>query len=302
MRQRRSAAVLIAAAALVLAGCAGDAEPEAEPTDEMTDEETTDDETGSADEMTEFPEGSTMARLAEAGSITVGTKFDQPLFGLVGPDEVPEGFDVEIATIIASELGIDEDGIQWVETVSSVREDFIETGQVDIVVATYTINDDRKERVAFAGPYYEAGQSILTLKENEDIQGPDDLAGKQVCTVSGSTPEANLLENFPDTTVVPFGTYAECIEPLRNGQVDAVSTDNVILAGFAADNDDLEVRGEPFTEEPYGIGLAKDDDEFRDWINDVLEEIYEDGRWTEAWESTAGTVLPTPEPPAVDRY
>jgi len=300
MRQRRTAAVLVAAAALALAGCAGDAEPEAEPTDEeMTDDGTTE---SPDEEMAEFPEGSTMAELAEAGSITVGTKFDQPLFGLVGPDGVPEGFDVEIAKIIASELGIEEDGIEWVETVSSVREDFIETGQVDIVVATYTINDDRKERVAFAGPYYEAGQSILTTKENTDIQGPDDLAGKRVCTVSGSTPEANLLENFPDTEVVPFGTYAECIEPLRNGQVDAVSTDNVILAGFANDNDDLEVRGEPFTEEPYGIGLALEDDEFRDWINDVLEEIFEDGRWVEAWESTAGTVLPTPEPPAVDRY
>jgi glutamate transport system substrate-binding protein len=284
-------------ASLALTACAGGGEPE--PGDEPTEEEMTEEP---EEEMTEFAEGSTMARLAEAGSITVGTKFDQPLFGLVGPDGIPEGFDVEIATIIAGELGIEPDGIEWVETISSVREDFIDTGQVDIVVATYTINDTRKERVAFAGPYYEAGQSILTLTSNEDIQGPDDLAGKQVCTVTGSTPEANLLENYPDATVVPFGTYAECIEPLRNGQVDAISTDNVILAGFAAENDDLEVRGEPFTEEPYGIGLAKDDTEFRDWINDVLEEIYADGRWTEAWEATAGTVLPTPEPPAVDRY
>jgi glutamate transport system substrate-binding protein len=123
-----------------------------------------------------------------------------------------------------------------------------------------------------------------------------------VCTVSGSTPEQNLLENFPDTEVVPFGAYSDCLQPLRSGQVDAVSTDNVILAGFAAENDDLEVRGEPFTAEPYGIGLTKGDDDFRNWINDQLEEMYEDGSWTEAWEATAGTVLPTPEPPAVDRY
>ena len=218
-----------------------------------------------------------MAELAEAGSITIGTKFDQPLFGLVGPDGVPQGFDVEIGKLIAGKLGIAEDGIEWVETISSNREPFIESGQVDIVIATYTINDARKEIVSFAGPYYEAGQSILTLTENEDIQGPDDLAGKKVCTVSGSTPEKNLLENFPDTEVVPFGAYSDCIDPLRNGQVDAISTDNVILAGFAADNEDLEVRGEPFTEEPYGIGLAKDDTEFRDWINDVLEESFEDG-------------------------
>lgn len=291
---------LLAASLLVLAACSsgtGDDTPSApETTDAMA--EPTDGPTGAA-----LPEGSTMAALADAGSITIGTKFDQPLFGLVGPDGVPEGFDVEIGKIIATELGLDPDtDIEWVETISANRETFIETDQVDIVIATYTINDTRKERISFAGPYYEAGQSILTLASNTDINGPDDLAGKKVCTVTGSTPEANLLENFPDTEVVPFGAYSECIEPLRNGLVDAISTDNVILAGFAAQNDDLEVRGDPFTSEPYGIGLKLDDTDFRMWIDDVLEEIFEDGRWVEAWEATAGTVLPTPEPPAVDRY
>ena len=293
MRSSRGAVAVLAAMTLALTACSGDAEPEAaEPEGEEQ----------ASEAPAEFPEGSTMAELSAAGSITVGTKFDQPLFGLVGPNGVPEGFDVEIAKLIAEKLGIPEDGIEWKETVSQNREAFIETGEVDIVVATYTINDDRKERISFAGPYYEAGQSILTLKSNEDIQGPDDLAGTKVCTVSGSTPEKNLLENFPDAEVVPFGTYSECLEPLANGQVDAVSTDNVILAGFAANDEALEVRGEPFTEEPYGIGLAKDDEEFRRWINDALEEMFEDGSWTEAWESTAGSVLPTPEPPAVDRY
>ncbi|MCL3860165.1 glutamate ABC transporter substrate-binding protein [Actinotalea sp. K2] len=298
MRSRRGAVALIAAATLALAGCGNGDDADGGTTDPAPDAG----ETTEPAETTEFPEGSTMAALAEAGTITIGTKFDQPLFGLVGPDGVPEGFDVEIGRIIAEKLGIDDDGIEWVETVSANRETFIENGTVDIVIATYTINDARKELISFAGPYYEAGQSILTLASNEDIQGPDDLAGTRVCTVSGSTPEQNLVANFPDAEVVPFGTYSECLEPLKNGQVDAVSTDNVILAGFAADDAELEVRGEPFTEEPYGIGLAMDDDEFRDWINDVLEEIYEDGTWTAAWESTAGTVLPTPEPPAVDRY
>jgi len=284
---------LLSAGALTLSACGGgDDAAEPVPGDEGT--ETTD--------TADFPEGSTMAELAEAGEITIGTKFDQPLFGLVGPDGVPQGFDVEIARIIAGELGIPEDGINWVETISSNREPFIESGQVDMVVATYTINDARKEIVSFAGPYYEAGQSLLTLASNEDIQGPDDLDGKRVCTVSGSTPEQNLLENYPEAEVVAFGAYSDCLDPLRNGQVDAISTDNVILAGFAADNEDLEVRGDPFTEEPYGIGLAKDDTDFRMWINDVLEQSYEDGSWTQAWEDTAGTVLPTPEPPAVDRY
>lgn len=292
MRTRTAGPIALAAAAvLTLAACGGSDDSDGGSTPEVSDVEAAD-----------FPEGSTMAALAEAGSITIGTKFDQPLFGLVGPDGTPEGFDVEIGKIIAGALGIPEDGIEWKETVSANRESFIDSGQVDIVVATYTINDERKQKVSFAGPYYEAGQSILTLADNEDIQGPDDLAGKKVCTVSGSTPEANLLENYPDTEVVPFGAYSDCLEPLRNGQVDAMSTDNVILAGFAADDPAFEVRGEPFTQEPYGIGLALDDTDFRMWINDVLEQSYEDGTWVEAWEATAGTVLPTPEPPAVDRY
>ena len=242
-----------------------------------------------------------MADLSEAGTITVGTKFDQPLFGLVGPSGVPEGFDVEIAKIIASELGISEDNIEWTETVSANREPFIENGQVDIVVATYTINDKRKEVVSFAGPYYMAGQSILVLADNDDIKSEDDLVGQPVCSVTGSTPAAKLAEIGAEPVLTD--TYTNCLEPLRSGQVVAVSTDNVILAGLAAQNEgEFKVVGEPFTEEPYGIGLAKDDTEFRMWINDVLEAAYEDGRYEEAWNSTAGTVLPFVEPPAVDRY
>jgi glutamate transport system substrate-binding protein len=288
-RMRITLVAAAAAAALALAGCAGggggegDAE---EPADEPA---------------ATFEAGTTMAELSEAGSITVGTKFDQPLFGLVGPSGVPEGFDVEIAKIIASELGISEDNIEWVETVSANREPFIENGQVDIVVATYTINDKRKEVVSFAGPYYMAGQSILVLADNEDIESEEDLVGQPVCSVTGSTPAAKLAEIGAQPVLTD--TYTNCLEPLRSGQVVAVSTDNVILAGLAAQNEgEFKVVGEPFTEEPYGIGLAKDDTEFRNWINDVLEASYEDGRYEEAWNSTAGEILPFVEPPTPDRY
>jgi len=288
MKRMRIALVAAAAAsALALAGCAGGDGGEA-PEEPVA-------------EAPEFAEGSTMAALAEAGSITVGTKFDQPLFGLVGPSGEPEGFDVEIAKIIASELGISEDGIEWTETVSANREPFIENGQVDIVVATYTINDTRKEVVSFAGPYYMAGQSILVLADDDTIESEEDLVGQPVCSVTGSTPAAMLAEI--GAVPVLTDTYTNCLEPLRGGQVVAVSTDNVILAGLAAQNEgEFKVVGEPFTDEPYGIGLALEDDEFRNWINDVLEAAYEDGRYEEAWNSTAGTVLPYVEPPAVDRY
>ncbi|WP_411721380.1 glutamate ABC transporter substrate-binding protein [Mycetocola sp.] len=253
------------------------------------------------EEVVEFEAGTTMAELNEAGAITIGTKFDQPLFGQVDASGDPQGFDVEIAKIIASKLGIPESGIIWTETQSANREPFIQSGEVDIVVATYTINDKRKEVISFAGPYYMAGQSILTLADNKDIKSEKDLTGQPVCSVTGSTPAAKLAEIGAEPVLTD--TYSNCLEPLRTGQVVAVSTDNVILAGLAAQNEgEFKVVGKPFTEEPYGIGLAKDDTEFRDWINDVLEEAYEDGSYEEAWNSTAGTVLEYVEPPAVDRY
>ena len=260
------------------------------------------DDTATVDETIEFEAGTTMAELNEAGAITVGTKFDQPLFGQVDASGNPQGFDVEIAKLVAAKLGIPESGITWTETVSANREPFIQSGEVDIVVATYTINDKRKEVISFAGPYYNAGQDILVLADNpEGIEGPDDLAGKPVCTVAGSTSEANIKEYTDQVT--SLGGYAECLPLLSSGQVVAVTTDNVILAGLAAgSNGEFEVVGNPFTEEPYGIGLAKDDTEFRNFINDVLEESYEDGSWAAAWEATAGSVLETPKPPAVDRY
>ncbi|HEX7189391.1 MAG TPA: glutamate ABC transporter substrate-binding protein [Actinomycetes bacterium] len=286
MSVRHRALVTAAALALALSACGGD-----------------DDATTDVESDAEFAAGTTMAKLADKGSITIGTKFDQPLFGLRGPSGEPEGFDVEIGKIIAAKLGIEPDKIKWVETVSANREPFIQDGKVDIVVATYTINDERKAIVDFAGPYFVAGQTILVKEDNTDINGPDDLAGKTVCSVEGSTPAANIEENYPDVELELTDAYSNCLEPLRNDQVDAITTDNVILAGFVEQNEgEFKLAGETFTEEPYGIGLKKGDTKFRNFINDVLEESYEDGSWADAWEATAGVVLDTPEPPAVDRY
>ena len=249
-----------------------------------------------------FEAGTTMAALNEAGKITIGTKFDQPLFGQVDAGGDPQGFDVEIGKLIAAKLGIPASGITWTETVSANREPFIQSGQVDIVVATYTINDKRKEVVSFAGPYYNAGQDILVLTGNpEGIKGPEDLAGKPVCTVAVSTSEKNIAQYTDQIT--SLAGYAECLPLVSSGAVVAATTDNVILAGLAANSaGEFEVVGNPFTEEPYGIGLAKDDTAFRTFINDVLEKAYSDGDWAAAWENTAGTQLPLPEPPAVNRY
>jgi glutamate transport system substrate-binding protein len=246
-----------------------------------------------------------MARLADAGKVRVGTKFDQPLFGLKNLEGKPEGFDVEIAKIIAGEMGIQPDNIEWVETVSANREPFIQQGKVDYVVATYTINDKRKQVVDFAGPYFEAGQDIMVAKGNPlGIRGPEDLAGKKVCSVAGSTPAENIRTNYPKAQLVEFDVYSKCAEALKNGQVQAVTTDNVILLGLISkDQESFELVGKPFTKEPYGIGLKKGDTQFRDFINDTLEKALKDGRYLKAWATTAGQVAKSePTPPTVDRY
>ena len=296
MRITRYAAVA-AAAALVLAGCSSEAGNEAQDAAENTAAVETD---------VSFDAGTTMARLNEAGKITVGTKIDQPGFGLLNPQtEEPEGFDVEIAKLIAAKLGIEAENITFTETVSANREPFIQNGQVDIVVATYTINDTRKKVVDFAGPYYEAGQDIMVAKGNpEKIEGPDDLAGKTVCSVEGSTPAQNIRDNYPEAQLTTYDVYSKCADDLKNGNVQAVTTDNVILTGLIAGSpDDFELVGKPFTKEPYGIGLKKGDTEFRTFINDTLEKIQKDGRWKAAWDATAGKVATeAPTPPAVDRY
>jgi glutamate transport system substrate-binding protein len=175
-----------------------------------------------------------------------------------------------------------------------------------MVVATYTINDARKQVVDFAGPYYIAGQDIMVASGNpEGIEGPDDLAGKTVCSVEGSTPAQNIRDNYPEAQLVTYDVYSKCADDLANGNVQAVTTDNVILTGLVAGNPDgFELVGNPFTEEPYGIGLQLGDTEFRNFINDVLEQSFEDGRWADAWDRTAGRITgeEAPEPPTVDRY
>jgi glutamate transport system substrate-binding protein len=296
MRITRYAATL-AAFGLVLSGCASEAGNQAEQEAQNTAAVETD---------VSFEAGTTMARLNEAGKVTIGTKFDQPGFGLLNPDGVPEGFDVEIAKIVAGKLGIEPENITWTETVSANREQFIKDGRVDFIVATYTINDTRKQQVDFAGPYYEAGQDIMVAKGNpEKIEGPEDLAGKNVCSVEGSTPAQNIRDNYPEATLTLFDVYSKCADALSAGQVDAVTTDNVILTGLVSGSpDDFELVGNPFTKEPYGIGLMLGDTEFRNFINDVLEESYEDGSWADAWDRTAGKVTgqDAPESPKVIRY
>ncbi|HZG90596.1 MAG TPA: glutamate ABC transporter substrate-binding protein [Pseudonocardia sp.] len=242
-----------------------------------------------------FEAGTTMAALAEADAIRVGTKFDQPLFGATGLSDQPEGFDVEIAKIIAGKLGIEPDKITFSEAPSAIREEVLEQDRVDMVVATYTINDRRKERISFAGPYYVAGQDLMVAADNTTITGPDALRGAnaRVCSVAGSTPSETIKEYVDEASLTLFDVYSKCADALRTGQVDAVTTDNVILLGLIDQSQGaFKLVGQPFTEEPYGIGIKKGDVAFCEFINQTLQDAVADGSYQAAWEATAGKVAP----------
>jgi glutamate transport system substrate-binding protein len=229
--------------------------------------------------------------------LVVGVKADQPGLGLQTGGQYT-GFDIEIAKIIAKGLGVPDTGIEWKTTVSANREPFIQQGQVDVVVATYTINDERKKVVNFAGPYYVAGQDLL-VPTASTITGPDQLAGKKVCSVSGSTPAKRIQTEYKDAQLQQFDSYSKCVTALAGGQVDAVTTDDIILAGYASQDQyagKFKVVGKKFSEEPYGIGLKKDDVEGCNKINDILKAAATDGSYKAAWDNTLGkSGTPAPE-------
>jgi len=244
----------------------------------------------------------TFDKIKQAGKVVVGVKQDQP--GLGFKDAATgeySGFDIEIARWIAADLGYGQDKIEYKAIPSANRESAIVNGDIDYYVGTYSITDKRKQSVDFAGPYFVTGQGLLVKKDNTDINSEKDLAGKTVCSATGSTPIQNIKENFPDTKTTEFDTYSQCIDALNNGQVDAVTTDQAILLGYAAqDPENLKVVGEPFTEEKYGVGLKKGDDVLRKHINDMFTNGND--TWTKIYDQTLGQSGTTVEQPKVDNY
>jgi glutamate transport system substrate-binding protein len=248
----------------------------------------------------------TATQHAADGKLTIGIKFDQPGLGLRNKDGSFSGLDVDVATYVAGKLGVQPQGITFKESPSAQRETLIQNGQVDLVVASYSITNSRKEKVDFAGPYYIAGQDLLVRANNTDITGPESLkGGKKLCSVKGSTPAQNIQKNYAgDVQLQEYDTYSLCVEALQSGAVDAVTTDNVILAGYAAQSPgQLKVVGKPFTTEKYGIGLKKGDKDTRDKVNDAIEAMINDGSWKAALDKNfGGTGFQIPAPPQVDRY
>ncbi len=236
--------------------------------------------------------GGGSAGSTEGDTLTVGIKFDQPGLGQkVGNDY--KGFDVDVARYVAKELGFEGDKVVFKETPSAQRETAIQGGQVALIFATYSITDARKEKISFAGPYFIAGQDLLVRADNTDITGPDSMNGKTLCSVTGSTPAQKIKDEYSSTVkLFEQDTYSKCVEALAGGTVDAVTTDNVILAGFAAQDQykgKLKVVGKPFSTEKYGVGLKKGDTALCEKVNTALEKMVSDGAWQKAVDDNVGT-------------
>ncbi|KOG66254.1 ABC transporter substrate-binding protein [Streptomyces griseoflavus] len=237
----------------------------------------------------------------KAGKITIGAKADQPYLGFQDTTGKRTGFDIEIAKMIAADLGFSEKQIEFKTIDSNVRETAIAKGQVDYYVGTYTINDERKKQIDFAGPYYTAGADLLVRRDDKSITGPDTVKGKKVCSIVGSTPLQEIKKPKYGATTTELAKYSLCVKQLLDGQVDAVTTDDAILKGYAAERPKkLRVVGKPFTKEPYGVGLQKADKALRDAITDALEKHIKNGDYKKAYEGTlgkSGTSFVAPQTP-----
>ncbi|MGW0396187.1 glutamate ABC transporter substrate-binding protein [Streptomyces sp. NPDC003042] len=224
--------------------------------------------------------------------VVIGIKFDQPGVGLKTPDGKYTGFDVDVATYVAKELGYQPEQIEWKQAISAERENLISNGDVKFVVASYSINDKRKEKVSFAGPYLLAHQDLLVRADDSSITKPEDLNKKKLCSVTGSTSAQNVKKTLaPEADLLEQGGYSECLTGLENKAVDALTTDDSILAGYASQEKNkgkFKLVGLKLSNENYGIGLKKGDTELQTKINAALKKMVSDGSWDAAVKKNFG--------------
>jgi glutamate transport system substrate-binding protein len=237
--------------------------------------------------------------IADKESLVIGVKEDQPALGVRRPDGTYEGFDVDVATYIAGRLGIPQSRLTFRTTNSSVREDALAKGTVDMIVATYSITAKRKMKVTFGGPYYVAHQDTFVRADAAAIKDVRDLKGKRICEVTGSNSWRRVIEERKVAAKpVTVNTYGACMDALAAGRLDAVSTDDLILAGFATGRPGRMINA-PFTDEKYGVGLKKGDLKGCEEVNRAITAMYQDGtaqRLLTKWFGKSGLKLTTSVP------
>ena len=295
---RRVCALLVAlSAALVLAACAdaGSVPPPPGSAD-----------TGAYDAIisaapvadpSAIAAGSWADKIKQRGTLNVGGTDTGPLFSLKDPATGKlTGFDAGLSQMLARYI-LGRPTTRLTVTSVDTRETLLRNGTVDTVLATYTITPPRAQKVAFAGPYYESGDSIMVKAETTTINSVADLAGRTVATESNSTAALALKKFAPTAEVLLFQEDAQCVAAVQQGRADAYVLDQGILISDASTNPRVKVVGQPFTQEPYGIGLPLADPTAKPFVNDWLRKIYADGSWAKLWKATVGTVVKG-EPPA----
>ncbi|EID53468.1 glutamate ABC transporter substrate-binding protein [Saccharomonospora xinjiangensis] len=246
---------------------------------------------------------SIVARASDTESLTIGIRFDQPGLAERTVDGRFVGFDADVARFVAGELGVAEENIVWKETIPAEREEALVSGSVDMVVASYSITEERTREVTFAGPYFETGQDLLVRRTSSDITDSDSLAGRTVCTSTGSTSASNVKRRFgTSVTLVEYPRISECVTALLAGRVDAVTTDGAILAGYVAQNPELvRLAGRQWSIERYGIGLRQGDTEGRAAVNAALRKMIDSGSWRASLERhLAPSGIEVSQPPKVE--
>ena len=217
--------------------------------------------------------------------ITWGVKYDTRLFGMmnVKTREV-EGFDIDIAKAITKEI-LGKDGkAEFVEVTSKTRIPLLKNGNIDAIIATMTITEERKEQVDFSDIYFDAGQSLL-VKKGSPIKSVKDLTSKDtVLAVKGSTSTINIRKYAPEAKILELENYAEAFTALQSGQGQAMTTDNAILLGMAAENKNYELTAGTFTNEPYGIAINKGQTDFTDEVNNALRKMHDNGTYDKIFE------------------
>ncbi|MFX3636601.1 MAG: glutamate ABC transporter substrate-binding protein [Candidatus Pristimantibacillus sp.] len=265
--------MLVVLSVCVLAGCSGNKENKG------------DGNTGTA--------ASSLDAIKKRGKLIIGVKFDTKLFGLMNPaSKEVEGFDIDIAKALAKSILGDETKIELKEVTSKTRIPMLDNNEIDLIIATMTITEERREQVEFSEVYFEAGQSLL-VKKGSKITSIDDIAkGTKVLAVKGSTSVDNIKAKAPEATVLEFDNYQDAFSALKAGQGDTLTTDNSILYGMMAQDPGYEVVGEPFTDEPYGIAIKKGETALVEAVNGALKAIKDNGEYDKIYEQWIGT-MPT---------
>jgi polar amino acid transport system substrate-binding protein len=272
----------------------------------------------------QMPPGSGMREIQDHGALIAGVYPDILQFGYLDPvSNQFQGFDPDLVREIARAIFGDPSRVEFKSLTSAQRipsllspeqraalinntdlmqrlgisrDDVAAAPAVDVVAASMTINATRKEAIDFSEVYYDAGQRVLIYRTSP-YQGIQDLSGKPVCSVKGSTSEKNATQANPNIVLESQPYYADCLRDLKERKVSAVTTDDVILASLAAQDPNLTLVGPKFTDEPYGVGVQKGRPQLLAFVNGVIAQMKQDGRWKQLYDTWLGRFAPAPQPP-----